>query len=365
MHTTDVTVHIAMTRGLAVTDDASGGRAPNIRDVARLAGVSYQTVSRVLNDSPSLRPETRQRVLDVIGEVGYRPNQAARSLVTSRSRIFGVLVATRVASYGTQTMLYEIEEAARQAGYGMTIATTLSDDQSVRNALDQLIGQAADAVIVLAPQARVFSVLAATPLRVPCVLLDSSRRDLGRSVAVDQFEGARLATRHLIELGHERIIHVAGPQDWIEAELRMQGYLREMDESDLMVHAPILGDWSADFGYLAGRELANRIDFTAVFSSNDLMALGLIHAFREAGIRVPADVSIVGFDDVPEAAHYWPPLTTVRQDFAEIGRRTVDLLLAELGTGGARHNEPIRPHLVLRSSTGAPPGHRLQGRNKG
>ena len=337
-----------------MSSDPSAQRAPNIRDVAREAGVSYQTVSRVLNDSPSLRPETRARVLEVIEQLGYRPNQAARALVTSKSRVIGVLVATRAAAYGVQTILYEIEDAAREAGYTIAIATTPSDEGSVRQALSQLEGQAVEAVVVVAPQARVFDLLSSTPLRVPLVMLDSQRRDLGHSIAVDQFEGARLATRHLIELGHRSIVHLAGPQDWIEAEARMQGYLREASDNELPIRPPVKGDWTAEFGYRAGRELLNRADFTAVFCSNDLMALGLLHAFREVGLRVPADVSVIGFDDVPEAAHYWPPLTTIRQDFAEVGRRSIGLLLAELGSGGERHIDPIRPLLVLRSSTGAP-----------
>lgn len=337
-----------------MTVDSSADRAPNIRDVARLAGVSYQTVSRVLNDSPSLRPETRQRVLDVIEEIGYRPNQAARSLVTSKSQNIGVLIATRVATYGVQTMLFAIEAAARDAGYGIAVATTPSDDQSVRDAIETLAGQAVEAVVVVAPQVRVFDMLTAVRLRIPCVLLDSTRRDQGRSVAVDQFEGARMATRHLIDLGHRRIVHLAGPRDWIEAEERMQGFLREVTDADLMIDPPILGDWSADFGYRAGRELVNRHDFTAVFCSSDLMALGLLHAFREGGVQVPGDISVVGFDDVPEAAHFWPPLTTIRQDFAEVGRRAVGLILSEIAGEDHPPAPPIRPQLVLRSSTGAP-----------
>jgi len=338
-----------------VTAETPTTRAPSIRDVARAAGVSHQTVSRVLNDSPNLRPETRARVLEVIDELGYRPNQAARALVTSRSGMIGVLVATRAAAYGVQTILYEIEDAAREAGYRVAIATTPSDDQSVREALDGLRAQAAEAIVVAAPQARVFDLLAQTPLGVPFVTLDSQRRDTGHSVAVDQFLGARLATRHLIELGHRSIVHLAGPQDWIEAEARMQGYLREVSDAELYVRDPVLGDWTSEFGYYAGRELLNRPDFTAVFCSNDLTALGLLHAFREAGVRVPADVSVVGFDDIPESAHYWPPLTTIRQDFAEVGRRAIGLLLDELDAG-PRDAIPdlIRPQLVLRSSTGAP-----------
>jgi DNA-binding LacI/PurR family transcriptional regulator len=270
--------------------------------------------------------------------------------------VIGVLVATRAAGYGAQTILYAIEDAAREAGYTLAIATSASDDQSVRNALAQLDGQTVQAIVVVAPQSRVFDLLSSTPLRVPYVLLDPERRDVPHSISVDQFEGARLATRHLIDLGHRRIIHLAGPQDWIEAEARMQGYLREVADAELMVRPPVLGDWTAEFGYRAGHELLLGEDFTAVFCSNDSMALGLLHAFREAGVRCPDDVSIVGFDDIPEAAHYGPPLTTIRQDFAEIGRRSIDLLLAELGEGGQRHAEPIRPELVLRSSTSTPGG---------
>lgn len=337
-----------------MTTQPTAPRAPNIRDVARAAGVSYQTVSRVLNDSPALRPETRQRVLEAIEQLGYRPNQAARALVTSRSSVIGVLVASRAAAYGVQTVLYEIEDAARAAGYRVAMATCLSDDVSVRQAVDQLIGQAVEAIVVVAPQARVFDLLRAQPLGIPFVMLDSERRDHAHSVAVDQFEGARLATRHLIELGHTRILHLAGPQDWIEADARMRGYLREVADRELMVRPPVLGDWTAEFGYRAGRELMHRMEFTAVFCSNDQMALGLLHAFREADVRVPADISVVGFDDIPDAAHYWPPLTTIRQDFAEVGRRAVEAVLAQLAGEPAPELDAIRPQLVLRSSTGAP-----------
>jgi DNA-binding LacI/PurR family transcriptional regulator len=336
------------------SDGIRPARAPNIRDVARLAGVSYQTVSRVLNNSPSIRPATKQRVLQVIDEVGYRPNQAARALVTSKSQTIGVLIASQTGGYGVQTMLYAVELAAREAGYALSITTSASDYDSVRGALDQLVDQAVDAVVVVAPQVRVFDALRAMSLRVPFVTLDSTRRDLGHSVAVDQFAGARLATRHLLELGHRKILHLAGPQDWIEAEARMQGYLLELTDNDLPVAPPILGDWSAQFGYKAGLELLQRRDFTAVFASNDLMALGLLHAFAEAGVSVPHDVSVMGFDDIPEAAHFWPPLTTVQQDFGAVGRRAVGLLLAELRGEPLPDTDPITPRLVRRSSTGAP-----------
>lgn len=173
-------------------------------------------------------------------------------------------------------------------------------------------------------------------------------------LSVDQVAGARLATKHLVSLGHRGIYHLAGPQDWIEAEARMRGFLEELGASDVPTTAPILGDWTAEFGYYAGRELLQVRDFTAVFSSNDQMALGFMHAVRDEGLDVPRDISIVGFDDIPEAAHFWPPLTTVRQDFAELGRRCVELLLGPVDGLGSPAPSTITPELIVRGST-APP----------
>jgi DNA-binding LacI/PurR family transcriptional regulator len=183
-------------------------RAPNIRDVAALAGVSYQTVSRVLNDSPSIRPATRQRVLDVIEQIGYRPNQAARALVTSRSRAIGVLTLQNV-HFGPQTMVNAIELEARAAGYRLSIASTTRADDDVRASVDLLTNQAVEAIIVIAPQRKFFDVLDQLDLGVPIVALDSTRRTTAHSLSVDQHAGARLATRHLIDLGHKHIVHVA------------------------------------------------------------------------------------------------------------------------------------------------------------
>ncbi len=329
-------------------------RAPNIRDVARLAGVSYQTVSRVLNNSESIRPSTKQRVIEVIEQVGYRPNQAARALVTSRSRTIGVLTS-QTAHYGPTTSLHAIEEAAREAGYLVsTTSLATSDQESITDRLEHLMNQAVEGLVVIAPQVRVFDAIRDLEIRVPLVTLDSTDRDNQRSLSVDQIAGARMATRHLIELGHRDIVHLSGPQDWIEAEARMRGFLDEINDADLTTHPPILGDWTADFGYHVGRELLRYRDFTAVFAANDQMALGLIHAFRDAGLDVPRDVSVVGFDDIPEAAHFWPPLTTVRQDFAEIGRRAVALLLGELRGELSLNHDQILPELIVREST-APP----------
>jgi DNA-binding LacI/PurR family transcriptional regulator len=326
-------------------------RAPNIRDVARVAGVSYQTVSRVLNDSTHIRPETRDRVRTAIDELGYRPNQAARALVTSRSRTIGVLAAQTV-HYGPQMSIQAIETAAREAGYRLSITNITSNDYaSIKSGLDYLLSQSVEALIVLAPQVRVFEAIHDLQVGVPFVSLEATGSDTSHSLWVDQVLGARLATRHLIDLGHTDIVHISGPQDWIEAEARMQGFLRELSDADLQTRAPVLGDWTASFGYYAGLELLRYRDFTAAFIGNDQMALGFMHACREWGLSVPGDISIVGFDDIPESAHFAPPLTTVRQNFTEIGRRAVALLLGELRGDANLSHDPVQPELIVRRST--------------
>ncbi len=328
-------------------------RAPNIRDVAKLAGVSYQTVSRVLNEHGSIRESTKQRVLDVIREIGYRPNQAARALVTSRTRTIGVLTA-QTSDYGPNTSVTAIEYAAREAGYRITITSIASNDySSIKSGLDQLQMQAVEAIVVIAPQVRVLEAIRELDIQVPYVTLQNA--DLGgeHSMSIDQVAGAKLATQHLIDLGHTEIMHISGPQDWIEAEARMRGFLEAINESDLRTRAPILGDWSAHFGYYAGLELLRFRDFTALFASNDQMALGFMHACWDSGLSVPGDISVIGFDDIPESAHFYPPLSTVRQNFPEIGRRAVSLLLSELQGNTATYGQ-ITPELVIRRSTAAP-----------
>ena len=327
------------------------GRAPSIRDVARLAGVSHQTVSRVLNNHPSIRESTKARVMQVMEEVKYRPNRTARALVTRHSRTIGVLSASG-AEYGPANSIAAIEDAARAAGYYVNTANLAGiDPESIAGALRHLMDQEIEGLVVIAPQVRVFDALARMSIDVPYVSLQSTADAEHRALSVDQIAGARLATRHLIDLGHQEIIHVAGPQDWIEAEARMRGFLDAIDEAELRTHPPILGDWTAEFGYHAGIELLRSRDFSAVFAANDHMALGLLHAFRDAGRDVPRDVSVVGFDDIPDARHFCPPLTTIRQDYAEIGRRAVALLLGEVHGDPAPEADDVTPVLVTREST--------------
>ncbi|KQS09265.1 LacI family DNA-binding transcriptional regulator [Curtobacterium sp. MCLR17_007] len=327
-------------------------RSPSIRDVARVAGVSHQTVSRVLNNSDAIRAETRDKVLAAMEQLQYRPNRAARALVTSRTRTIGVLTAQR-SHYGPAVTMQAIEDAAVGRGYSITTANIAEPtDTAVRDGLGHLLDQDVEGIIVIAPQQRVFDLIEELGVRTPYVTLRSSINEDPTALWVDQMEGARLATAHLLDLGHEYVRHIAGPQDWIEADARMQGFLREMSDRDKPVQPPILGDWSADFGYHAGRELLRYRDCTAVFCSNDAMALGVVHAARSYGLDVPGDLSVVGYDDIPEAKHFWPPLTTVQVDFADLGRRCVDLLLPD--EDDRLRPIEIVPQLVVRASTSAP-----------
>ncbi|HYP45818.1 MAG TPA: LacI family DNA-binding transcriptional regulator [Propionibacteriaceae bacterium] len=327
------------------------GQHVSIRDVARVAGVSRQTVSRVLNSHPSLRPETRLRVQAVIDELHYRPNLVARALGSQRSRTLGVLASQR-SQYGPSAAILGIERAAQDAGYLVnTTNLSSSDPDAIRDALQLQVDHMVAGIVIIAPQTRTLDLLDEMATDIPYVMLHSRESGDPHELFVDQLAGARAATRHLIGLGHRDIVHLAGPQEWIEADVRMQGYLCEMSEADMPITAPVLGDWTAAFGHYAGVELARSRSFTAVFSSNDQMALGLIHAFRSLGWDVPGDVSVVGFDDIPDAAHFWPPLTTVRQDFEELGRQCVARLLDTTRAQAQAQAEPLEPMLVVRNST--------------
>lgn len=332
--------------------ERSSKQPVSIRDVARVAGVSRQTVSRVINEHPSLRPETRDRVRAVIDELHYRPNRAARALGSNRSRTIGVLASVR-AQYGPSAAIQGIESAAQEFGYLVhTINLLDSSSAAIRAALTLQIDSTFAGLVIIAPQTRTLTVLDELDLAIPYVLLHSRSAEDPHELSVDQSAGAQAATGHLLDLGHRRISHLAGPQDWIEAEARLQGFLAELARAEIAPTSVLIGDWTAESGYQAGRELARAGDLSAVFSSNDQMALGLIHAFREAGLDVPGDVSVVGYDDIPEAAHYWPPLTTVRQDFNDLGRRCVSRLL-QPAAAAEEKGAALLPRLVVRCSTRA------------
>jgi DNA-binding LacI/PurR family transcriptional regulator len=335
---------------------SSKGRMPRLEDVADVAGVSHQTVSRVVNNHPNVSKATREKVEAAIAELGYRRNTAARSLVTRRSQTIGVL-ASELSQFGPANTLLGVEQAARDAGYFVSIAALreVSRD-AISDAVSHFIDQAVDGIVVLVPHSDTLLALDEMQISVPVVAVGSLGNSNVSGAMVDQRHGARLAVEHLIGLGHRQIVHVSGPADWTDASERAEGWREALHKAGLPDNLLVEGDWSAGSGYDIGRTLAARRSATAVFVSNDQMALGLLRAFAEAGIRVPDDVSLVGFDNQPEAGYFTPPLTTVRQDFEELGRRCMDIMLKEIEAGAAVSSTVVTPELVLRASTAPPAG---------
>ncbi|WP_433090011.1 LacI family DNA-binding transcriptional regulator [Dactylosporangium sp. CA-052675] len=332
------------------------GRQAVMADVARLAGVSHMTVSRVLNKHPNVRVATRQRVLEAVRQLGYRPNAMARGLAGRRSRVVGV-VSFNTILHGPASTLLGIERAARAAGYGISVATVERiDSERVMAAIHALAEQSVDGVVIIAPQAAAAAALRSLPSGVAAVAAEADTGGEIPAVAVDQVAGARLAVEHLLRLGHRQVWHLSGPRNWIEAQRRIEGWRRTLEDAGLSAPSLMTGDWSAQSGYAAGLELAAQRGVSAVFAGNDQMALGMLRAFHERGVRVPDDVSIVGFDDIPEAEFMFPPLTTVRQDFDEVGRRCIAALLGILdgdpeGEDQSAPDLRIAPTLVVRHST--------------
>lgn len=335
------------------------GSRPVMDDVARLAGVSKQTVSRVLNDHPAVRPETREAVRAAMRSLGYRPSRSARSLASGRTRMLGV-ISFDAARYGPASILTAINTAAQEAGYLLSSIALddTADHDTVAEAVERLSAEGADGVIAIAPQHRAGQALADTRLDTPLVVLENEVRGSTPLATADSRAGARKAVEHLLRLGHPTVWHIAGPAGWTSAEQRIESWRGTLKAAGAEIPELLVGDWSADSGYEAGRLLARRPEVTAVFASNDQTALGLLHALHEAGRRVPDDVSVVGYDDIPEAAHLLPPLTTVRTDFAEIGTRALRLLLDRMAGRAEEHPEPVIPvELIVRRSCGRPARH--------
>ena len=327
-------------------------------DVARQAGVSHQTVSRVLNGHPNVSPETRASVLAAIRDLGYRPNAAARTLVTGRTNVLGV-ISFDTTLYGPASMLYGIERAAHP-GYSVAIASLASfDRRSLPEAVEWFLGQSVDGIIMIAPETAAVDALTELAAGIPLVAVGCGTRAPLPSVAIDNLSGAAQATRHLLDLGHETVHHIGGPDSWFDAQDRVEGWRQTLRSAGAPEPDLLRGDWSARSGYEIGHRLAAMPEVTAVLCGNDPMALGLLRALAEQGRRVPGDISVVGFDDVPEAAFFLPPLTTVRQDFGELGQRALHLLLDRIsGEVGSRPTMPIEPELVVRASAGPAGGRR-------
>lgn len=326
-----------------------------MHDVAHHAGVSYQTVSRVVNNQANVAAATRERVLQVIQALNYRPSLVAKGLVTRRSGLIGI-VAYGTGQYGPARIVQQVEQACRDRGYEVMLTTLRAfEPGDIHAAVERLRQFGVDGLVLLTPL-DAHQAVAAAGGGCPFVMIDATREVEGPSVSIDQFEGARLATEHLAGLGHRRILHVAGPSEWSDAELRWQGYLDVVIGRGLPALARQAGDWSARSGHMALlRALDQGEQFTAVFSANDQMALGVMAALTSKGLRVPGDVSVVGFDDLPEAAFYSPPLTTVQQNLEVLGRKAVDELMRLIASNTGRPRQYLfQPNLIVRDSTAVP-----------
>lgn len=327
---------------------AASGRV-SMAMVAGRAGVSGQTVSRVVNNSPRVDPATRTRVEKAMAELGYRPHRAARALRTGRTQTIG-LVVTTLATVGNSRMLQATAEAAEERGYALLLITA---GDTVAEAFERLRDQGVDGAIVL-NEASALTRADDRPEGLRLVVVDAPAESGLRVVHSDHAGGAAAATRALLALGHENVWHLAGPEGSFAAVERERGWRETLQASGVASPPVVRGDWSADSGHVAAGKLAKA---TAVFSANDQMALGLIRGFAEQGRTVPDQVSVVGFDDVPDAANYRPPLTTVRQDFTALAVAAVDALVAEIegdATGLAADvvtQGVIRTHVIERQST--------------
>ncbi|MFT4213624.1 MAG: LacI family DNA-binding transcriptional regulator [Microbacterium sp.] len=319
-------------------------------DVAAAAGVSGQTVSRVVNGSPRVDPATRARVEAAMDALGYRMHRAARALRTGRTDTIGLIVST-LATVGNSRMLQAVADAAAERGFALTVVTA-SGRAAVADAFVRLHDQGVDGAVIL-NEATALARELTVPSGLALVVVDSPPDDRGAptqrftTVQTDHAAGARAATAHLLGRGHDTVHHLAGPTDSFAAAERERGWREALQAAGRTAPPLLRGDWSAASGHRAAVALAAAV--AALFAANDQMALGALRAFADAGRRIPEDIAVVGFDDVVDAADYRPPLTTVRQDFDALGAAAIASLVT-LIEGGNPRPVLLTPALVERAS---------------
>ena len=322
-------------------------------DVGALCGVSYQTVSRVVNESPLVAAKTRAQVLKAIAELGYRPNLAARRLATRRSSVIG-MVGTKITYYGPAQVMVSIEETAKRRGYNlMFVGIEHPNKAKVAAAIDDLCEHQVDGVILGVHVEGSIDAIQKLCHGVPFVALDTNAAPAVPNVIVDQQYGTRLAIEHLLDLGHQQIAFVTGPSLWSASKERRKGWAKALKHVGLELGPCIEGDWSAESGFAAAKLLEREPrDLTAIVAANDHMALGVLRALHAKGIRVPEQISVVGYDDLPESRFFEPPLTTIHHDFAGQGERCVEVLLSIIkGQTFEPALQLLRPELIIREST--------------
>lgn len=322
-----------------------------LTDVARLAGVSRQTASRVARGGALVSAETAARVEAAIAELGYRPDPVARALSTGRGRTIGVVSHT-----SRNEIVDGIERAAQDAGYAMSLALLPNfDPEVVQSTVERLVETGCDGVILMAPWVSDAEALRRLESPVPLLVASQAPGFTGPMVYPDAVGSARDVVQHLLDLGHRTVWHVAGPDGWIASRLRAEGWEQALRSAGAPVPEPLPGDWSSRAGYEAGLRLAENPDVTAVFAANDQTALGLLYALAQRGRRVPDEISVVGYDDIPGSEFFQPALTTVRVDNLARGRHAVAQLLRQLRGEPPESLIVVGYELVIRDSTAPVP----------
>ena len=326
---------------------------PTLRDVALRAGVSHQTVSRVINGETNVTPETKKIVNEAISYLGFRPNAIARYMAKGNTRTFAC-IAPNLTDFTFASLIEGAEAFARKNGYFM-ISASAPDAKTFSSLIEQLVESGrTEGLLVINPYADTRHDL--LPAGVPVVLMGARPRSEGlASVALDDVHGGLIATNHLISLGHRRIALISGPIEEDCTQDRLAGYRQALEQNNLESDPALIfeGDWSATSGQEAIDSLLDKkADFTAIFAQNDRMAVGAIHQLQNNGFKIPKDFSIVGFDDMPLSSYFNPPLTTVRQDIYSIGKEAVRLLLEVKEKESSAINQLLfPPDLVIRKST--------------
>jgi LacI family transcriptional regulator len=328
-----------------------------MHDVARLCGVSYQTVSRVINDSPDVSIKTRRLVLKAIKSLGYHPNQLARSLKTRRSFIIEV-ITFGVETYIPRELIITMGRAAIQHGYSLIFTDIPTDDpQEESRLLSHLNSGLIDGAIITTPvKSLLFDNLSNDPPFLPIIQIRNPRGSTAASVSIDQYHGSQLAVQHLLKLGHRQIAEISGPLNYHEAHTRHTACVDALQAAGLTpVEVVEATEWMPQEGYLAAQALLARgKTFTGLVIANDYLALGAIMALRERGLEIPHDVSVVGFDDAPDSAYYCPPLTTVKQDYDALGNQSIHYLVELIKNQDTpAHQRVLMPQLIVRQSTRA------------
>jgi DNA-binding LacI/PurR family transcriptional regulator len=329
-------------------------------DVARLAGVSQKTVSRVINNESAVSASVRERVLTAAEHLSYQRNAAARDLIRGRSHRIGVVSLGSVL-YGPASLLIALERSASMAGYSLIVVTTQEGEVGgVQQAVDSLLDQGVEGIVLSEPVDEGRGSIVSSS--VPVVSLGRMPGLRGPEVvaagAVEGVRAGRVATEHLLDLGHTTVWHVSGPRRWFTAGDRARGWAKALAAAGAEQPPVQEGDWTPASGYEAGRVLAQTAGVTAVFVANDEMSIGVMQALAESGKEVPSHVSVVGMDDIPAAAYLRPPLTTVRQDFDGLALRGLGSLVQSIEQRGHRRDYLRGPavRLVVRNSTAPPSG---------